>query len=320
MVPLLNRRHWIATAASASAVVSIRPQASQANSSSGPADSPFRFCLNTGTLLGHKLPLERTIDIAARAGYAGIEPWIREIQQYVEQGGRLVELRRRISDQGLSVEGAIGFASWIGDDDAQRAAGFEQFKRDMDLVAQIGGKRIAAAPSGATKTAVADLDRVVERYRKLLDLGQQFGVVPQLEPWGRSRTLSRLGEVAYVLAESGHPWACALLDVFHLYRSGSDFEGLRAFSRQVLHVVHVNDYPADPPREKATDADRIYPGDGIAPYGRILQNLADVGFQGFLSLELFNKTYWQQEPLQVARTGLEKMRTVVARWQTQAGK
>jgi sugar phosphate isomerase/epimerase len=73
----------------------------------------------------------------------------------------------------------------------------------------------------------------------------------------------------------------------------------------------MNDYPARPPRAEISDAHRFYPGDGVAPLKLLLRNLHDIGFRGFLSLELFNRGYWAQDPLIVARTGLEKMKAVV---------
>ena len=82
--------------------------------------------------------------------------------------------------------------------------------------------------------------------------------------WGHSKTLSRMSQVAYVLVEAGHPDACGLLDIFHIFKGGSDFSGVRIFNGNALHVLHVNDYPATLTREKATDAYRVYPGDGGA--------------------------------------------------------
>jgi sugar phosphate isomerase/epimerase len=275
-------------------------------------DQPFGFCFNTATIMGQNLPLEEEVKIAAKAGHCGFEPWIRKIDEYTKQGGSLADMKKRIADHGLSVEGAIGFADWINNDDAKRAHGLEGMKRDMDLVAQIGGKRIAAPPVGGHDVAI-DLAKVPERYRKLLELGRQMGVVPQLELWGRSKTLSRLGEVAYVITEAAHPDACALLDIFHIYRGGSEFAGLRMYNGAAMHVLHMNDYPAQPPREKITDADRIYPGDGIAPTVQILRDLRASGFRGMLSLELFNRKLWEQDPLTVARSGLEKIKAVVAK-------
>jgi len=272
---------------------------------------PFLYSLNTATIRGKNLPLTEEVEITARAGYRGIEPWIGGIARHAESGGSLKDLKQRIADLGLTVVGAIGFPSWIVDDDSQRAKGFEQMRRDMDLVAEIGGTRIAAPPAGAHATSGMDLLKIAERYRAVLELGRERGVLPQLEIWGSSKTLGRMGEAAFVAVEAGHPDACLLLDAYHIYRSGSSFTGLKLLNGAALHNFHLNDYPADPPREQMNDSHRVYPGDGVAPLGSILRDLHAGGYRGALSLELFNREYWKQDALSIARTGLEKMRAVV---------
>src|SRR5579884_1311211 len=114
------------------------------------AAGPFLYGFNTSTIMGQKLPVTREVEIAAKAGYQGFEPWIRELDDYVKGGGSLEDLGKRIRDHGLRVESAIGFAAWIVEDDAQRRKGLEEAKRAMDMVARIGGKRLAAPPVGAT--------------------------------------------------------------------------------------------------------------------------------------------------------------------------
>ena len=270
----------------------------------------FKYCFNTSTIRGQKLSLVEVIDIAAKAGYQAIEPWIDEIEAHVQQGGTLADLKKRISDSGLTVESAIGFAEWIVDDDARRNKGLERARHDMELVQQIGGKRIAAPAAGATDVVNMDYMKAAERYRALLALGDHFGIVPQVEVWGFSKTLQRLGQAAHVAIESGHPKACILPDVYHLYKGGSDFEGLKLLNGAKIHVFHMNDYPADPPREIIDDRDRVYPGDGIAPLAEILRTLREIGFDGFLSIELFNPTYWQQDALGVARMAIKKVQAV----------
>lgn len=284
---------------------------SSAAAESRPKSEPFRYCLNTSTIQGQKVPLVEEVEIAAKAGYQAIEPWIPEIEHYVQNGGALKDLGNRIRDHGLTVESGIGFAEWIVDDDARRARGLEQARRDMDLLAQIGGKRLAAPPAGATEQTDLDLRKAAERYRALLDIGAQIGVIPQAEVWGFSATLTRLGEAALVAIESGHPQACILPDVYHLYKGGSDVTGLKLLNGTAIHVFHVNDYPATPPRDMITDADRVYPGDGIAPLDAVFRHLREIGYTGVLSLELFNRDYWKQDALSVARTGLQKVRAAV---------
>jgi len=306
-----SRRQLFAIAGAAASTVLAAGDTVGAIEAGGKA--PFRYCFNTSTIRGQKLPLDKEIEIAANAGYDAIEPWVDKINEYVKNGGSLTDVRKRIADIGLTVESAISFFQWIVDDDAARAKGLEQAKREMDVLAKIGGKRIAAPPAGATDKEGLDLLKAAERYRVLLEIGDRTGVVPQIELWGASKNLHRLGEAMFVVIESGHSKACLLPDVFHIYKGGSDFTGLKQISPQAIQVFHLNDYPADPPREKITDRDRVFPGDGIAPLTQILHDLHDNGSRAVLSLELFNPAYWNQDPLTVAKTGLAKMKAAVNR-------
>jgi sugar phosphate isomerase/epimerase len=286
-------------------------QRARANSVDLPQEEPFGYCLNTSTLQGQKLDLVELIEIAAKAGYRAIEPWLSELDRFVKNGGNPKVLGQRIRDRGLTVPSAIAFFEWIVDDEGRRKKGLEVARRSMDLVQQIGGLRIAAPPAGATSQVDFNLLKAAERYGVLIELGEKIGVVPQVEFWGPSRTLSRLGEATLVAQESGHPQACILADIYHLYKGGSHIDGLRLLSGTALHVVHCNDYPAQPARATITDAYRVYPGDGVAPLNAIFRNLRQIGFRGMLSLELFNRDYWKQDAFTVARTGLEKMRAAV---------
>jgi sugar phosphate isomerase/epimerase len=274
---------------------------------------PFRFCLNTATIRGQKLGIVKEIEIAASAGYDAIEPWVDSIEDYVKNGGALKDLKKRINDHGLTVESAIGFPEWIVDDDARRAKGLERAKHEMELVAQLGGKRIAAPPAGATDLPKLDLMKAAARYRALLEAGEQIGVLPQFELWGFSKNLNRLGECVCVAVEAAHPNASVLADVYHLYKGGSDFHGIRLLAADTIQVIHMNDYPADPPRDKIDDSHRVYPGDGAAPVTEILRTLHRTGGQKVLSLELFNRQYWSADALTVAKTGLAKMKAAATK-------
>jgi 2-keto-myo-inositol isomerase len=310
-----SRRRFIAASGAALTAAVLANHPTRAAAAAGTASStgapPFKYCLNTSTIRGQKLGLEKEIDVAARAGYEAIEPWVQMVQEYVKAGGKLSDVRKRIEDHGLTVEGAISFARWIVDDDSARAEAVEQVKREMDLLAQIGGKRIAAPPAGVTNEPGLDLMKAAERYRALLELGDKTGITPALELWGGSKNLHRIGQCMFVVIESGHPKACLLGDVYHIYKGGSDFNGLKMISAAALPVMHLNDYPAEPPREKIGDRDRVMPGDGIAPLPQILRTLRDHGGRTVLSLELFSPVYWEKDPLEVARTGLAKMKAAV---------
>lgn len=293
-----------ATAAGAAA----RPQGTGA-ARQRPAGEPFGYCLNTSTIRGNNLDIVGVVEAAARAGFHAIEPWISELDAHTKSGGNLKELGRRIADAGLTVEGAIAFNSVNSDDAAARATSLERMKADMDKVAQIGGTRIAAAP-GNSRNPVS-LDNAAAYYREALEVGRQTGVLPVLELWGSHPLLGPLRNGIYVTVASGDADASLLLDVFHLYRSGTAFHGLRQINGASLHVLHINDYPQAADPAALNDGNRLYPGDGVAPLDQILGDLHASGFRGYLSLELFNKEYWARPADENLKIGLEKIRTAV---------
>ena len=320
MTDEVTRRGWLAGVAGGVAMTTTEVRAE-------PVEKPsFGFCLNTSTVRendnswGKPRPILDLVQIASKAGYQAIEPWISELEAHVKGGGSLKDLGKRIADAGLVVPDAIGFAEWIVEDPERRKKGLEQAKRDMDMVQQIGGKRIAAPPVGATggtsrrddpkfTQPVCDLVAAADRYRDLLALGKTMGITPIVEVWGFSKTLSRLGECICLAAECGSADGCVLPDVYHLYKGGSDFTGLSLLGPSAIGIFHVNDYPKID-RAKIVDADRVYPGDGVAPLKEVFAVLRKMGYRGFVSLELFNREYWKQDPNVVAKTGLEKMKAV----------
>ena len=271
----------------------------------------FSYCLNTSTISGQKVGFLKEFEITAKAGYDGIEIWIRDLQKYIADGGNLKDLKKYIDDLGLKAENAIGFAEWIVDDETKRNAGIEQLKREMDLLAQIGCKRIAAPPAGKYNEPIAEWFETAGRYRKILKIGDTTGVTPQLEFWGASTSLFHISQALFVVTAANHPKACILPDVYHMFRGNSGYHSLKQISGSAIEIFHFNDFVADIPREKQTDNDRVYPGDGAAPFKQIITDLYNSGGNKVFSLELFNKSYWEKDALEVASTGLVKMKNIV---------
>jgi sugar phosphate isomerase/epimerase len=302
-----------AAAAFGATLVSSTPSDAQAprpaRAPARPANEPFGYCLNTSTIRGNNLDIVAVINAASKAGFHAIEPWIMEIDRYTTGGGALKDLGKRIADAGLTVEDAIAFNSFLDDDDARRAASMEKLKVDMDKVAQIGGKRIAAPP-GNNRAAVS-LDNAAKYYREALEMGEKMGVQPLLELWGTHPVLGPLSHGIYVTVAAGRDDASLLLDVFHLYKSGTAFAALKQINGASLHVIHLNDYPQAADASTLNDGNRIYPGDGVAPLRQILRVLRDNGFRGYLSLELFNRDYWAKSADENLKTAMEKIRGTV---------
>lgn len=147
-----------------------------------------------------------------------------------------------------------------------------------------------------------------EKYKRLLDLGRKTGVMPQLEFWGAYPSFYHLGQAMMVAAVADDKDAKILADVYHLFRGGSGFEGMKLLDGQAIDVFHMNDFPASIPRTEQQDKDRVMPGDGAAPMQELAHTLKAKGGEIILSLELFNPTYYAMDAEVVAKEGLEKMK------------
>ncbi|MDO4584518.1 MAG: sugar phosphate isomerase/epimerase [Planctomycetia bacterium] len=269
-----------------------------------------RIALNLGTILQYKLPFLKQLELAAQVGFQNVEIWLHLLEQYLQEGGTLEELRSRLSDWNLRVVGAIGFTPWGVNDDTKRRQAMETMKRDMERMAALGATTLAAAPAGIYNRDDVELAALAGRYRELLELGETVGVFPQLEIWGAGQTLSKLSDATWVVVESAHPQAALLLDVYHLFRGGNDFTSLRQLNGRRMTNFHWNDYPGNIPREEQKDGDRVFPGEGVAPLVEIAQILRETGFTGTFSLEIFNRNYVQNwsNPLEMLQVAYRKMR------------
>ncbi|MEP7373809.1 MAG: sugar phosphate isomerase/epimerase family protein [Chitinophagaceae bacterium] len=305
---MLNRRELLKLSITATATALLPGTSIAADTI---VKGPFRFCLNTSTISGQKTGLLNTIEIAAKAGYDGMELWINDIKDYIKQGNSIESLAKFISSKGIAIENLISFTAWMVDDDIKRKAALVELEEEMKMMVVLGCHRIAAPPAGVEKDKPLDFQKVGARYHEILELGRKYNVMPLLEFWGASGTLYNFGQALAIAAAANDPDASVLPDVYHLFRGGSGFEGLKLVSGKTIEVIHMNDYPASKPVNEQTDADRVYPGDGAAPIRQVLRDLKAMGDTKVLSLELFNRTYWTQDALLVASTGLQKMKSLV---------
>ena len=77
-----------------------------------------------------------------------------------------------------------------------------------------------------------------------------------------------------------------------------------ALKPEKLFIFHIND-AEDLPKEKLTDAHRLYPGLGILPLKEIKAALDGIGYDRMVSIEIFRPEYWEQDPFDVARRAKE---------------
>ena len=144
-----------------------------------------------------------------------------------------------------------------------------------------------------------------------LEIGlKEYNIIPPLV-FVEMFPLKTMGQATAVALDADHPKAKIIPDVFHMYISEGGFEGLKQLNGDLFAIFQFNDAPKNMRREDMKDKDRVYPGDGILPLEQILRDLKQSGFKRCISLELYNPEYHKQDPLVVAKTGLEKTLKVI---------
>ncbi len=310
----MNRRAFMGAVAAASTALSIRPAAAQAPAT--PATryqqgaSPWPLAINSSTI--RPTPLADKIRVAAETGWDAIELWVNELEEYEKGGGDLKALGKEIKDRGLFVPNIIGLWECMPAEKEAFTQSLVATRNRMRMSAAVGSTFVAAIP--APDSPDFDLKAGTDHYRELLRIGrEEFGITVAVEFVGFLKGIHRLGQACAMAIDTDDPQACLIADTFHLFRGGSGFNGIKHIQGSLIANFHWNDVPGDVPREEQGDEHRLYPGDGILPLPQALKDLKAIGYSRTLSLELFNREHWKQDPKVVAETGLRKMRECIAK-------
>jgi sugar phosphate isomerase/epimerase len=264
----------------------------------------FQYCLNTSTI--KPAPLLEKITIAGAVGYSAIELWHEDIDAFLAGGGTLAEIKSALHDNNLTLPTTIYLKGWFEATDADRASVFDECKRRMHQAAELGALHVIAGPPPGQ----ADHVLGAKNYREILEIGKQIGVKPALEYLGFVDEFNSIEKALDVLARADHPEGSIVHDPFHIFRGGGSFESVGRLDPRQIAIFHFNDAPATPPREEQHDKDRVLPGDGHLDLKHLIGLLKKVGYDRWLSLELFSEDLWKQDLREVAHVGLEKMKAV----------
>ncbi len=263
----------------------------------------FRWALNASTI--RPTPLLKKIEVAGAAGYEGIELWHDDIEAYLYAGGSIAELRSALDGAGLCVPTTIYLGGWFDCSETDFPRVLETCRKRMEQAAEVGARHVIAGPASGK----ADVHIGAKRYRLLLEEGLKRGVRPAMEFLGFVEQFNTLESAIEIIRIADHREATIVIDPFHIFRGGGLFASLSRLSPTEIAISHFNDTPSHPPRLQQHDRDRVMPGEGHLDLKGYVGLLKGFGYDGWLSLELFNEALWCEDPFEVARLGLEKMRS-----------
>ncbi len=258
-----------------------------------------------------KMTLAIHQNTSSGAGYRkSLEGWAREGIKNVEITNVLLDeflktedlaaATRVITDLGLNlVQGATGVTG-LWEPNPNRDAALDNLKRRCDMYAKMGLHRVYSPTTCSRKITEDDYKAGADNIYDAGDVAKQFDTSLRIEFVRSSTFISTLPTLLKMTRAAAHPNIEPMLDCYHFWSGLSKFDDLDLIRQGEIGHVHFQDVP-DMPRELLDQTTRLIPGDGVSPLTRILAKLAEKGYAGPLSVELFLPKFQQGDPFEIAR-------------------
>ena len=265
------------------------------------------------------MPCSFAEDVAAfaAAGWPGMEVWLTKLETHLEKHSAS-DTRTLLEDRNLTLAAGAYQGGLLLSQGEQRRAHYDHFRRRLEICQALKIPTIIVVADFAEPLEAASLERAVVSLAQAAQLAAGFDVRLALEFRGKNTFCASLDTALALVRQCGEANVGINFDVFHYYKGPSKFEDLDLLDAATLSHVQFADV-AGVPRELATDADRIFPGDGDFRLGPILARFCAIGYQGWVSLELLNQTLWLAKPSQVAEVGLTALKKIL-KYQPQPSK
>lgn len=266
-------------------------------------------CLSGG--LGEKL------DAIAAAGFRGVEIFESDL---LSSSGTIADIAKRVADLGLKVMTFQPFRDFEGMPDAQRARTFDRAERKFDVMQQLDCDLLMVC-SNVSPESVAGIDRAAADFRELGERAAKRGMRVGFEALAWGRHINDYRDSWEVVRRADHPAVGLVLDTFHIYSRKTDISPIRSIPGDRIFLVQLADAPwLDMDVLSWSRHFRCFPGQGDFPLVDFMQALQTTGYDGQLSLEIFNDQFRAGSPRSVAIDGQRSLVYLMDRLRERDGK
>jgi 2-keto-myo-inositol isomerase len=284
----LSRREMLATPVALAAASAV---------SAAAAEKKMTLAMHQNTSAG--AGYRKSLEGWARAGIKNVEITNVLLDEFLKTED-LAAARRVISDLGLTLVQAATGVTELWEPNPNRAAALENLKKRCEMYANMNLARVYSTTTCTQKVSADDYKAGAENMYEAGEVAKQFRMSLRIEFVRTSTFISTLPTLLKMTRAAAHPSIEPMLDCYHYWSGLSKLEDLDTLRAGEIAHVHFQDVP-DMPRELLDQSTRFIPGDGISPLTRILAKLAEKGYAGPLSVELFLPKFQQGDPYEVAR-------------------
>ena len=248
--------------------------------------------------------LQEKLDAIAAAGFDGVEIFENDLLSF---DGSPADVGKTIRDLGLKLVTFQPFRDFEGMPEPQRTRAFERAERKFDLMEELGTDLLMVC-SNVSPQSLGGLDRAAKDLAELGDRAAKRGLRIAFEALSWGKHISDYRDSWEVVRRANHPNVGLVLDTFHIIARKVPLDAISSIPGDKIFLVQVADAPTlemDP--LSWSRHFRCFPGQGDFPLGDFMRNLAMTGYDGPLSLEIFNDQFRSSSTKNVAKDGLRSL-------------
>jgi 4-hydroxyphenylpyruvate dioxygenase len=249
--------------------------------------------------------LRQKMEAVAAARFDGIEIFEND---FINYNGSAADLRSMAADLGLAIDLYQPFRDFEGMPEAQFRRNLDRAERKFDLMQALGVQMLLVC-SNVSPLAIADEELAAAQFYELAERAAKRNIRIGFEAlaWGRHVNLYR--QAWSIVQRANHPHLGLILDSFHTLSLNDDPAGIAEIPGDKIFFLQM----ADAPRMGMDVLQwarhfRNFPGQGQFDVENFLEQVLLAGYNGPLSLEIFNDVF---RAAPTRRTATDAMRSLL---------
>jgi len=251
------------------------------------------------------------IDVAKAAGFDLLELRTYKIAQYLKDGGNLEDLRQAFNAKNVAhyAINALEFFT-LKKDEKEKNEMLKEAEYWCQVAQNIGCPYLVAVPARHNKESEAEIRKdAVKSLKQVGAIAEKYDVKIALEFIGFEDFSVRTLELAnHIVTQVDRENVGIVVDTYHFYIGESTLASVKQVDEENIFIFHINDAEKGIIKQDLTEDHRVFPGIGAMPLTEIGQAFKSIGYQKMMSLELFNKDYWEMDKYELGKEAYKHVR------------
>ncbi|MBY3381807.1 bifunctional sugar phosphate isomerase/epimerase/4-hydroxyphenylpyruvate dioxygenase family protein [Rhizobium laguerreae] len=240
------------------------------------------------------------LDAIAKAGFDGVEIFENDFLAF---DGSPADVGMMVRDYGLEITLFQPFRDFEGMPPSLRQRTFDRAERKFDVMQEMGTDLVLVC-SNVSPVSLGGIDRAADDFRELGERAGKRGLRVGYEALAWGKHINDHRDAWEIVRRADHANVGLILDSFHTLSRTIDIGSIRSIPKDKIFIVQLADAPL-------IDMDLLYwsrhfrnmPGEGDLPVTAFTAAIADTGYDGYFSLEIFNDQFRGGSTLAIAEDG-----------------